>query len=204
MSCGASVGDGYGPLVVAREERDPADLGGAKIAIPGALTTAVLAAKLCLPKFEEVVVPFDQILDSVRSGAVEAGLVIHEGQLTYGDHGLRKVIDLGAWWKDETGLPLPLGVNAVRRNLGARTIREATDYVRDSIQYGLDNRQEAIEWAMRYGRGIDQPRADQFVGMYVNHYTLDLGDDGRRAATELLDRAYDEWLIAVRPRVEYT
>jgi 1,4-dihydroxy-6-naphthoate synthase len=203
LSCGASVGDGYGPIIVSRQPLSRADLEGAKIAIPGVLTTATLTLKLFLSKFEEVVVPFDRILSAVASGEVDAGVVIHEGQLTYTDHGLHKVADLGAWWKEETGLPLPLGINAVRRDLGMTAIREVAALVRQSIEYGLTHRKEALEWAMQYGRGMDEGRADEFVGMYVNDYTRDLGDDGRRALTELLDRAYAEWILSVKPRIEY-
>ncbi|NCO38133.1 MAG: ABC transporter substrate-binding protein [Armatimonadetes bacterium CG_4_10_14_3_um_filter_66_18] len=203
LSTGASVGDGYGPIIVSRRPLSRADLEGAKIAIPGVLTTATLTLKLFLSKFEEVVVPFDRILSAVASGEVDAGVIIHEGQLTYVDEGLHKVADLGAWWKEETGLPLPLGINAVRRDLGMTAIREAGELVRQSIEYGLTHRQEALEWAMQYGRGMDEGRADQFVGMYVNDYTRDLGDDGRRAVAELLDRAYAEWILSVKPRIEY-
>ena len=203
LSCGASVGDGYGPIIVSRQPLSRADLEGAKIAIPGVLTTATLTLKLFLSKFQEVVVPFDRILSAVASGEVDAGVVIHEGQLTYTDHGLHKVADLGAWWKEETGLPLPLGINAVRRDLGMTAIREVGGLVRRSIEYGLTHRKEALEWAMQYGRGMDEGRADEFVGMYVNHYTRDLGDAGRRALTELLDRAYAEWILSVKPRIEY-
>jgi len=203
LSTGASVGDGYGPIIVSRRPLSRADLEGAKIAIPGVLTTATLTLKLFLSKFEEVVVPFDRILSAVASGEVDAGVIIHEGQLTYVDEGLHKVADLGAWWKEETGLPLPLGINAVRRDLGMTAIREAGELVRQSIEYGLTHRQEALEWAMQYGRGMDEGRADQFVGMYVNDYTRDLGDDGRRAVAKLLDRAYAEWILSVKPRIEY-
>lgn len=202
MRCGASVGDGYGPVVVSREPCTAAGLAGARIAIPGALTTAALTLRLYLSeKYTEVAVPFDKVMPAVATGDVDAGVIIHEGQLTFGDHGLHKVVDLGEWWKEETGLPLPLGVNGVRKDLGPAAMQEVTRLVRGSIDYGLTHRDEALTWAMKYGRGLGERRADRFVGMYVNHFTQDLGDSGRAAVAELLDRAYDAWILSVKPRI---
>jgi 1,4-dihydroxy-6-naphthoate synthase len=183
---GASMGDGYGPIVVAR---DGVDLTDVEIVIPGRLTTAYLVLRLALgePRVREL--PFDQILDEVRSGRAEAGLLIHEGQLTYRDHGLAKVLDLGEWWLLETGLPLPLGVNTIRRDLGAETIAEVSAILRESIDAALANRAEALEYALGFGRGMDVERGDRFVGMYVNDLTCDYGDEGRQAVRELLERA---------------
>ena len=190
MSCGASMGEGYGPIVVSRRGRPPASLREATVAVPGTLTSAFLALRLYLGvSFPYVVVPFDRILDAVVSGEADAGLIIHEGQLTYGDLGLVRVLDLGAWWADETGgLPLPLGANAVRRDLGPATMQALTRMYRDSIAYGLAHRSEALEYAKAFGRGLDDGRNDRFVGMYVNDRTLDYGDAGRRSIRAFLDR----------------
>jgi 1,4-dihydroxy-6-naphthoate synthase len=177
---GASMGSGYGPILVAREE---------KIAVPGELTTAFLVLKMCLGPFRYRAVPFDAIIDEVKSGRADAGLLIHEGQLTYEAEGLKKVVDLGEWWLLETGLPLPLGANVARRDVGAENLFELSDVLRDSIQAGLDNRDEAMEYAMQFGRGLDTELADRFVGMYVNELTCDYGDEGRQAVRELLQRA---------------
>lgn len=181
---GASMGDGYGPVVVAR---DDVDLGDVEIVIPGRLTTAYLVLRLALgePRVREL--PFDRILDEVRSGRAEAGLLIHEGQLTYADAGLRKLLDLGIWWRDETGLPLPLGLNVARRDLARRG--DVSAVLGEAIRLGLDHRDEALAYAERFGRGIDRETADRFVAMYVNERTLDLGDEGRRAVEELMRRA---------------
>jgi 1,4-dihydroxy-6-naphthoate synthase len=181
---GASMGEGYGPIVVARND---VDLDDAEIVIPGRLTTAYLVLRLALgePRVREL--PFDQILDEVRSGRAEAGLVIHEGQLTYADAGLRKLLDLGGWWRDETGLPLPLGLNVARRDLDR--IGDVSAVLGEAIRLGLDHRDEALAYAERFGRGIDRETADRFVAMYVNKWTVDLGDEGRRAVQELLHRA---------------
>jgi 1,4-dihydroxy-6-naphthoate synthase len=187
---GASFGSGYGPVVVTREPMTMDRLREVEIAVPGKKTTAFLVLRLCLgQEFACREVPFDRILDEVRSGAVEAGLVIHEGQLTYETHGLRKLVDLGEWWLLETGLPLPLGVNTARRDLGARALTDLSGVLEASIRAGLDNREEALEYAMRFGRGLDGDLADRFVGMYVNELTCDYGDEGRAAVTELLRRA---------------
>lgn len=185
---GASIGSGYGPVVVAREPLTPAQLRDVEIVIPGKLTTAYLALRLVLGDVRHRELPFEQIPEEVASGRADAGLVIHEAQLTFEDHGLRKVLDLGEWWLLETGLPLPLGVNAVRRDLGEEVHAEVSDVLRESIQCGLDHRAEALEYAVQFGRGIDAEIADQFVTMYVNELTRDYGDEGRRAVAELLRR----------------
>lgn len=205
--CGASMGDRYGPMVVARKEMPPAALRSAVIAVPGRLTTAFLALRLCLgSEFEHVLVPFDQIIDAVEAGQyqgrpIDAGLIIHEGQLTYGDRGLRLVVDTGKWWYDETGLPLPLGANGVRKDLGAETMRDVTRLLKQSIEYGLEHREEALSYALQYGRDLDRRRADEFVGMYVNDWTLDFGPRGREAVRQLLARGYAAGVVphAVEP-----
>jgi 1,4-dihydroxy-6-naphthoate synthase len=186
---GASMGSGYGPIVVAREPLSTESLRTLEIAVPGELTTAFLVLRMCLGSFRYRAVPFDRIIDEVRSGRADAGLLIHEGQLTYESEGLKKVVDLGEWWLLETGLPLPLGANVARRDLGADNLFELSDVLRDSIQAGLDNRSEAMEYALRFGRGLDSELADRFVGMYVNELTCDYGDEGRQAVRELLTRA---------------
>ncbi len=187
---GASMGSGYGPIVVAGEEMATASLRDLEIAVPGTMTTAFLVLRMCLgDTFRYREVPFDRIIDEVASGRVPAGLLIHEGQLTYQAEGLKKVVDLGEWWLLETGLPLPLGANVARRDLGAGTLFELSDVLRDSIQAGLDNREEAMEHALRFGRGLDAELADRFVGMYVNELTCDYGEEGRQAVRELLARA---------------
>jgi len=184
---GASIGSGYGPILVAREPLTFEQLRFAEIVVPGRMTTAFLALRLALGEFGHRELPFDRILDEVSSGRADAGLVIHEGQLTYEAEGLHKVLDLGEWWQQETGLPLPLGVNVARRDLGDR-LSDLSAVLLDSINAGLDNRREAMRYAMRFGRGIDAATADRFVGMYVNEMTTDYGDDGRRAVEELLSR----------------
>jgi 1,4-dihydroxy-6-naphthoate synthase len=186
---GASMGSGYGPIVVAREEMSVSDIRDIEIAVPGELTTAFLVLRMCVGGFRYREVPFDQIIDEVTTGRADAGLLIHEGQLTYADAGLKKVVDLGEWWLLETGLPLPLGANVARRDLGAGTLFDLSDVLRESIQAGLDNRDEAMEYAMRFGRGLDTELADRFVGMYVNELTCDYGEEGRQAVRELLSRA---------------
>jgi 1,4-dihydroxy-6-naphthoate synthase len=186
---GASMGSGYGPIVVAREEMATEDLRNVEIAVPGELTTAFLVLRMCLGGFRFREVPFDAIIEEVQSGRCDAGLLIHEGQLTYEAEGLKKVVDLGEWWLLETGLPLPLGANVARRDVGADQLFELSDVLRDSIQAGLDNREEAMEYAMQFGRGLDTELADRFVGMYVNELTCDYGDEGRQAVRELLKRA---------------
>ena len=192
---GASMGDRYGPVVVARKD-GPSTLKGVRVAIPGELTTAFLSLRLFDPNVEYVVVPFDQIQDKVHSGAVQAGLLIHEGQLTYAEEGLKKIVDLGEWWADRTGgLPLPLGGNVIRRDLGATHINALSRLLHDSIAFGLKHRDEAVQYSMQFGRGLDRARTDKFVGMYVNDLTLDYGDRGRQAVKRLLGDAEAAGLI---------
>jgi 1,4-dihydroxy-6-naphthoate synthase len=185
---GASIGSGYGPVVVASRGLSREELLGAEIVVPGALTTSFLTLRLVLGDFRHRELPFDEIPEEVASGRADAGLVIHESQLTFEDHGLVKVLDLGEWWLLETGLPLPLGVNVVRRDLGADVLCEVSSVLREAIQCGLDHRAEALEYALQFGRGIDAAVADRFVSMYVNELTQDYGDEGRKAVTELLRR----------------
>jgi 1,4-dihydroxy-6-naphthoate synthase len=203
---GASMGDRYGPLVIVREDSGattPEDLRGKRIAIPGFMTTAYLALRLALPEFEPVEVPFDEIMDAVRDGSVDGGLLIHEGQLTYAREGFRKILDLGEWWNDETGLQLPLGGNAIRRDLGPEMTAKVSRLLRDSIRYALENREEALAYAMQFARDMPVDLADRFVGMYVNDVTLDYGEDGRRAVQLLLDRAFERGLIPNRVVAEF-
>lgn len=185
---GASIGSGYGPIVVARRALTREELSEAEIVVPGTMTTSYLALRLVLGGFRFRELAFDLIPEEVASGRAEAGLLIHEGQLTFEDYGLVKVLDLGEWWLLETGLPLPLGVNVARRDLGREVLGEVSDVLREAIQCGLDNRAEALEYAIQFGRGIDAAVADRFVSMYVNELTRDYGDEGRKAVTELLRR----------------
>lgn len=201
-TCGASMGDGYGPMVVAKEKMSLGELAKKTIAVPGTLTTAYLALRLCLETdFSYVVVPFDRILDAVEAGEyegqkVEAGLIIHEGQLTYGARGLQLVVDTGVWWRDTTGgLPLPLGANAIRKDLGPQAMREVDRLLKESIRYGLEHRAEALDHALQYGRDLDRSQADEFVGMYVNDWTLDFGPRGREAVRLLLERGFEAGVI---------
>jgi 1,4-dihydroxy-6-naphthoate synthase len=200
-TCGASMGDGYGPMVVAREPISRERLRHKTIAVPGKLTSAYLALRLYLgADFAYIEVPFDRIIPAVVAGShegqpVDAGLIIHEGQLTFGDHHLRLIIDLGAWWKETTGLPLPLGANAVRRNLGTETVREVQRLLKESIEFGLAHREEALRYALQYGRDLNESQADQFVGMYVNDWTLDFGPRGRDAVREFLARGHTEGVL---------
>src|SRR5580693_1816639 len=192
------MGDRYGPIVVARSD-GPSSLEGVRVAIPGELTTAFLTLRLFDPAVQYVVVPFDQIQDWVRAGQIAAGLLIHEGQLTYAEEGLKKIVDLGEWWAGKTGgLPLPLGGNVIRRDLGPANIAKISSMLHDSIAYGLEHRQEALEYAMTYSRGLAREQADRFVGMYVNDLTLDYGERGRAAVQRLMDEAYDAKLIPAR------
>ena len=199
--CGASMGDKYGPMVVACQQLSLDDLRSGTIAVPGTLTTAFLALRLCLGReFDYVVVPFDEILDVVERGEVagrkiDAGLIIHEGQLTYGSRGLKLVVDTGVWWHEQTGLPLPLGANALRKDLGIETNRELNRLLKASIQYGLNHRGEALDHTLQYGRDLDRGQADKFVGMYVNDWTLDFGPRGREAVATLLRRGYEAGVI---------
>jgi 1,4-dihydroxy-6-naphthoate synthase len=200
-SCGASMGDRYGPMVVAPRSMTLDELGRCTIAIPGLRTTAYLALRLCLGvDFDYVLVPFDQILDAVSAGQyqgrrIDAGLIIHEGQLTYGDQRLQLVVDTGQWWFDKTGLPLPLGANGIRKNLGMEAIRDVHALLLKSIEYGLEHRDEALSYAMSYGRGLNRSKADQFVEMYVNQWTLDFGPVGRQAVARLLSEGYAAGVI---------
>ncbi len=189
-ACGSSMGDGYGPMVVARYTMSIESLRGKKIAIPGERTTAFLALNLILGvgTFEHTVVMFDEILPYVASGKADAGLIIHEGQLTYADHDLECIVDLGAWWKEQTDMPLPLGGNCIRRSLGQEAMEEVTAILKQSIEYSLAHRDEAVAYALQYARDMGHELADKFVGMYVNEWTIDYGDVGRRAVTELLRR----------------
>ena len=201
---GASMGDNYGPIVVARADGGPSRVKGAKIAIPGTLTTAYLALRLYEPDFEYVVVPFDEIQQAVLDGKAEAGLLIHEGQLTYQDEGLRKIVDLGEWWAEKTGgLPLPLGGNIIRRDLGPDMIRKVSKMLHDSIAYALSHRKEAVEYAEQFGRGLDREKTDKFVGMYVNDLTLGYGERGRKAVELLFSEAFDKGLVPSRVNVEF-
>jgi 1,4-dihydroxy-6-naphthoate synthase len=201
---GASMGSGYGPIVVAREPLTLEDLREIEIAVPGRLTTAFLALRLCLgEEFRYREVPFDQILGEVKAGDAAAGLLIHEGQLTYGQHGLQKVVDLGEWWLLETGLPLPLGINVARRDIGEETLRELSEVLAESIEAGLEQRPQALRYAMKFGRGLDPELTDRFVGMYVNRLTQDYGDEGRQAVRELLGRAQDAGALERPVRVEF-
>jgi 1,4-dihydroxy-6-naphthoate synthase len=200
---GASMGDRYGPRLVARDPLRKSDVKGKRIAIPGPLTTAYLALRLYEPDFEAVPVHFDRIEDAVVNGDVDLGLLIHEGQLTFGDRGLHLVADMGEWWFAETGLPLPLGGNVIRKDLGEALIKTVSAHLRASIAYGLDHRVKALDHAMQYARGLDLARADTFVGMYVNEWTLDYGPRGRRAIRELLTRGVDAGLVPGPVRVEF-
>ena len=200
---GASMGDRYGPVVVARND-GPISVKGVRVAVPGELTTAFLALRLFDPTVQHVVVPFDEIQRKVKAGDVPAGLLIHEGQLTFAEEGLRKIVDLGEWWADRTGgLPLPLGGNVIRRDLGPAAISALSRLLHASIAYGLEHRQEAIEHAMRYGRGLDRVKTDRFVGMYVNDLTLDYGERGRTAVHRLLDDARAAGLLPKPVTVEF-
>lgn len=195
LPSGGSVGKGYGPIVVSKQELN--SLKGKRIGVPGRLTTAFLVLKLYEPDFEEVVIPFDQILSAVQEGQVDAGLVIHEGQLSYVDKGLKKIVDLGKWWQEKTGLPLPLGCNVVRKDLGLENIRKIERLMKESIRYALEHREEALQFAKEYARDIkeDMERTNRFVGMYVNHRTLDYGEDGREAVRLLLKLGIERGII---------
>lgn len=195
LPSGGSVGEGYGPLVVSKE--DLSTLKGKRIAVPGKLTTAYLVLKLYQPEFEEVIMPFDTILEAVEKGSVDAGLIIHEGQLSYADKNLKKVVDLGEWWKEERGLPLPLGCNVIRKDLGWDLIKKMERLMRKSIKYALENKEAALEFAKNYARDIkeDKARIEKFVGMYVNERTLDYGEDGRQAVKLLLQLGIERGII---------
>ena len=200
---GSSMGDGYGPMVVAGEAMSLDDLSGKKISVPGTMTTAFLALNLCIGPFDYEVVPFDRIFEHVESGHSDAGLIIHEGQLTWRKRGLDLVVDLGVWWGEETGLPLPLGANAIRKDLGSPTLEEVSDLLGDSIAYSLDHREEAVRYALDWARDMDVDLADEFVGMYVNHWTLDYGERGREAIRTLLHKGYEKGLIPDPVELEF-
>jgi 1,4-dihydroxy-6-naphthoate synthase len=203
MACGGSVGEGYGPMIVAARPYNLDEIRSVRIAVPGTMTTAYLALKLFAPEIETAVVPFDQIIPEVMAGNYSAGLIIHEGQLTYSRSGLCRILDLGVWWREETGLPLPLGGNAIRRSLGDATMQTVTQALKDSIQYGLDHREEALQYAMQFGRDLDTNLADKFVGMYVNERTLDYGDDGRAAIRRLLAMGHERGVIPHSVQVDF-
>lgn len=203
LASGGSVGDGYGPMIVAPRAFSAAEVKRKRIAVPGKLTTAYLALKLFAPGIEVEVVPFDQIIPQVLEGKYEAGLIIHEGQLSYSKAGLYRIVDLGRWWQKVTGLPLPLGGNAIRRALGANIMQSVGTALRDSIQYALDHREEALAYAMQFARDLDSQLADKFVGMYVNERTLDYGPDGREAVRRLLDMGHKAGIIPIEANVEF-
>jgi 1,4-dihydroxy-6-naphthoate synthase len=203
MPSGGSVGEGYGPMIVSPKAYTIEEVKKLKIAVPGELTTAFLALKLFAPAVEFEVVPFDQIIPQVLEGKFEAGLIIHEGQLTYSKQGLNKIVDLGKWWKDLTGLVLPLGGNVIKRDLGPETMALVCKALKDSIQHALDNRQEALQYAMQFARDLDTQAADKFVGMYVNERTLDYGEDGRYAVEKMLDMGYRAGVIPKRAKLDW-
>lgn len=203
MASGSSIGDGYGPMVIATRPMSVEDLKGKRIAVPGKLTTAYLTMRLLQPDFEAVVVPFDEILEAVRENKADAGLVIHEAQLTYSKGGFHNIVDLGRWWKNTYGLPLPLGANALRRDLAPEIASECCRLMRDSIQYALDHREESLVYALQFARDMEAPLAEKFVGMYVNHYTVDCGELVPKAAQKLLDMGHDAGLIPHRVSLEF-
>ncbi len=203
MACGGSVGEGYGPMIVSTRKLTLPQVRKTRIAVPGTLTTAYLTLKLFAPEIETVTVPFDKIIPAVAAGEYAAGLIIHEGQLTYANDGLIKLLDLGQWWREQTGLPLPLGGNAIRRSLGAETMSTTTNALRDSIQHALDNREEALAYAMQFARDLDPTLANRFVGMYVNERTLNYGEDGREAIRKLLDMGFERGIIPHRANVDF-
>ena len=203
LPSGGSVGEGYGPMIVATKDFTAEQIKTKKIAVPGTLTTAYLVLKLFAPEVQTEVVPFDDIIPQLLAGRYEAGLIIHEGQLTYAKSGLHKILDCGKWWRELTGLPLPLGGNAVKRDLGTELIREVSSALKDSIQYALDHRDEALEYAMQFARDLDRQLAGRFVSMYVNERTIDYGPEGRKAITELLEMGYERGIVTIRPKVEF-
>lgn len=200
---GASMGDDYGPMVVAREELSRQALKEVTIAIPGTLTSAFLALRLWLGEFAYEVLPFNQIMESVQAGDYAAGLLIHEGQLTHQELGLRTLVDLGRWWKSDTGFPLPLGVNVIRKDLGPDRMRQVSRILHRSIEHGLSHREQALDYALEFARGMDRSTADRFVGMYVNDWTLDMGDPGREAIRLFLRRGYEAGVVSIEPRIDF-
>jgi len=203
LDCGASFGEGYGPIVVASHPIKKDDLKGRRIAIPGERTTSYLALKLFEPDVDTVTMPFDKILDAVAANEVDAGLLIHEGQLIYSQMGLNRVVDLGQWWQEETGLPLPLGANAIRRSLNSSLGRDVERVIRESVSYALEHREAALNYALQFARDMDPAMADRFIGMYVNRWTLDYGEEGRRAVRELLGRGAAVGLVPSAFKIEF-
>jgi len=203
MASGSSVGDGYGPMVVSKRPMTPEEIKGKKVAIPGTMTTAYLAVRLFEPDFQPVVVQFDKILEALEERVADAGLIIHEAQLTYAKGGFHNVLDLGRWWKKTYDLPLPLGANALLRSLDPQVRTECCKLMRESIQYSLEHHEEALNYAMQFARDMEQPLAEKFVGMYVNHYTVDAGDLVPKAAQKLLDMGFEAGLVPKRVQVEF-
>lgn len=203
MPCGASMGIGYGPILVAKKKFSPSDLKDLTVGVPGTLTSAFLILKIFEPDVKYKVIPFDKIIDAVLNGEVDAGLLIHEGQLTYSSSGLVKLIDFGEWWYEQTGLPLPLGGNAVKKELGIQLIKKVSRYLHESIKYALEHRDEALKYALQFARGMDNNLADKFVGMYVNELTLDYGENGRKAVQLFLDLGFERGLIHKKVKVEF-
>jgi 1,4-dihydroxy-6-naphthoate synthase len=203
LDCGASFGEGYGPIVVASKSMKKEEIKGKRVGVPGLKTSAYLSLKLFEPDFEAVVMPFDKILDAVQDGLVEAGLLIHEGQLLYPQMGLHKVLDLGIWWQEQTGLPLPLGGNAVRKSLGPGLGRLISKTIRESVEYGLEHREDALKYAMQFARDMETELADQFVGMYVNKWTLGYGEKGKKAVQELITRGVNAGILPGPDTVEF-
>ena len=203
MPSGGSVGEGYGPMIVAAKPYTLDEVKKLKIAVPGTLTTAVLALRLFAPEIETEVVPFDQIIPAIMEGKFDAGLIIHEGQLTYDRSGLHRIVDLGKWWREQTGLPLPLGGNVIRNRSGPETIAKVCRALRESIQHALDNREQALAYAMQFARDLETAEADKFVGMYVNERTIDYGDDGREAVAKLLQLGHEKGIIPQAIKLEW-
>jgi 1,4-dihydroxy-6-naphthoate synthase len=204
LSSGASMGDNYGPMVVAKEDFPANELKNKTIAVPGTLTSAFLTLKLFEPDINYVVLPFDQIIDAVKEGKIDAGLIIHEGQLTYQDEGLKCIVDLGKWWYEKSGgLPLPLGGNVIRKDLGTIVMKEISEILRESIKYSLAHRDEAVEYALKYARGMTKDKADKFIGMYVNDLTVDYGERGKKAIELFLKEAYEKKLIPILPEINF-
>ncbi|MBX3298881.1 MAG: ABC transporter substrate-binding protein [Acidobacteria bacterium] len=200
---GASIGDKYGPIVVAREPRDASEIGEMTIAVPGELTSAYLALRIFNNEFKHIIVPFDQIMDTVKGGGADAGLLIHEGQLFYNQHGLHKVIDLGEWWFEKTGLPLPMGGNAIRRDLGKDLMKQVSTHLHRSIQYSLENREDALSYAMQFARDMQPELADRFVAMWVNELTLDYGERGREGVKRLLAEGHKAGIIPHKVKIDF-
>ena len=203
MGCGGSVGEDYGPMIVSSKPLEHGDLGSIRIAVPGTLTTAYLALKIFNPAIQTETVPFDQIIPAIQAGTYDAGLIIHEGQLTYSASGLNKILDLGVWWRETTGMMLPLGGNAIRRSLGVESHKIISKALRESIQHAMDHREEALEYAMQFARDLDAGLANRFVSMYVNQRTLDYGADGREAIRKLLKMGHERGIIPIAPQVDF-